>query len=200
MKNSGIKIAGWVTFLIGFFMSSIYAMPMTPQTWLASGKLGNLYMFITGSLICAAGVVLLRLRERPQLNLSQADVDGVKVQSGDVSEPSYQFNPVTSLEHMVWFVKQITPDKENWTVQEEIEKIQYYQITPFVDNRYQLADFLGVEDFATVFSYFAAGERHINRAWSAIVDGYEEECFNSLGIALQNFEDSQIAFNEATSN
>ena len=45
----------------------------------------------------------------------------------------------------------------------------------FVDARETMIPRLGMQAYADVMSAFATGERQINRAWSASVDGYVDE-------------------------
>ena len=47
-------------------------------------------------------------------------------------------------------------------------------------------------------SSFAAGERYINRVWSASADGYDEEAETYLGKAAQQFVDAQQQLQQAT--
>ena len=46
----------------------------------------------------------------------------------------------------------------------------------FVQARYSLVHSFGLQQFADVMNPFSAGERYLNRVWSASVDGYIDEC------------------------
>ena len=46
---------------------------------------------------------------------------------------------------------------------------------------------LGYGPYARIISTFSRAERMLNRCWSASVDGYEEESFDSLEVALELF-------------
>ena len=45
----------------------------------------------------------------------------------------------------------------------------------FADARESLAHRFGLQTYAEVMTHFAAGERHLNRVWSASTDGYIDE-------------------------
>ena len=47
----------------------------------------------------------------------------------------------------------------------------------------------GMQNYADVMSNFAAGERYINRVWSASTDGYEDEVRAYLVRALDQFRE-----------
>ena len=53
----------------------------------------------------------------------------------------------------------------------------------FVEVRESLIHLYGIQAYADVMSEFAAGERNINRVWSASTDGYGTEADNYLSLA-----------------
>lgn len=58
----------------------------------------------------------------------------------------------------------------------------------FVQARYSLVHSFGLQSFADVMNPFAAGERYLNRVWSASVDGYIDEAHEYVGRAREQFE------------
>jgi len=61
----------------------------------------------------------------------------------------------------------------------------------FADARQSMVHLFGLQTYADIMSSFAAGERYINRVWSASADGYDEEAETYLGKAVQQFVDAQ---------
>ena len=57
----------------------------------------------------------------------------------------------------------------------------------FADARESLVHLFGLQAYANVMSDFAAGERYVNRVWSASADGYDGEARNYLGKAAAQF-------------
>jgi hypothetical protein len=49
----------------------------------------------------------------------------------------------------------------------------------------------GLQTYADIMSSFAAGERYINRVWSASADGYDQEAVNYLDKAANQFAETQ---------
>ena len=49
-------------------------------------------------------------------------------------------------------------------------------LAEFADARESIAHLFGLSNYAEVMNHFAAGERYLNRVWSASVDGYVDEC------------------------
>jgi hypothetical protein len=60
-------------------------------------------------------------------------------------------------------------------------------INSFVGARETLADVFGLQEYADLMSEFAAGERYINRVWSASTDGYIDEAHEYIDRAREQF-------------
>jgi hypothetical protein len=62
------------------------------------------------------------------------------------------------------------------------------ELDAFVQARYSLVHSFGLQQFADVMNPFAAGERYLNRVWSASTDGYIDEAHTYVGKAREQFE------------
>lgn len=58
----------------------------------------------------------------------------------------------------------------------------------FVQARYSLVHSFGLQQFADVMNPFAAGERYLNRVWSASTDGYIDEAHTYVTKSHEQFE------------
>ena len=58
----------------------------------------------------------------------------------------------------------------------------------FADARQSMVHLFGLQTYADIMSNFAAGERYINRVWSASADGYDEEADVYLKKAAIQFD------------
>jgi len=67
----------------------------------------------------------------------------------------------------------------------------------FADARESMVHLFGLQIYADIMSSFAAGERYINRVWSASADGYDGEAETYLGKAVQQFVDAQSQLQQA---
>jgi len=61
----------------------------------------------------------------------------------------------------------------------------------FADARESMVHLFGLQVYADIMSNFAAGERYINRVWSASADGYDEEANTYLKKAAGQFEEAK---------
>lgn len=70
----------------------------------------------------------------------------------------------------------------------------------FVDARESMVHLFGLQTYADIMSSFAAGERYINRVWSASADGYDEEASAYLRKAAAQFVDAEKLLTKAAQN
>ncbi|HZX22703.1 MAG TPA: hypothetical protein VFF18_04140 [Woeseiaceae bacterium] len=69
----------------------------------------------------------------------------------------------------------------------EIDRLFRDDLIRFVDARHSLSHLYGLQVYADVMSEFAAGERYLNRVWSASADNYVDEVMLYLGKARDQF-------------
>ncbi|WP_262692891.1 hypothetical protein [Kordiimonas aestuarii] len=79
----------------------------------------------------------------------------------------------------------------------EIDKLFRDDLTNFADARDSMKHLFGLQSYADVMSSFAAGERYINRVWSASTDGYIDEVLAYVEKSLSQFEHAQEEFQKA---
>ena len=61
----------------------------------------------------------------------------------------------------------------------------------FADAREVLSHLYGLRAYADIMGRFAAGERYLNRVWSASTDGYIDEALAYVGRAREQFVDAK---------
>ncbi|KAA3616016.1 MAG: hypothetical protein DWQ05_09665 [Calditrichaeota bacterium] len=64
----------------------------------------------------------------------------------------------------------------------------------FVEARGSLGHVYGLQVYADIMNSFAAGERYVNRVWSASADGYIDESREYLNRAQEQFLEAQQKF------
>ncbi len=133
------------------------------------------HTFFPGLFIAVAGAGLLGMPQK----MEHRDEEGI----------SKKLDPAKCMETVIGIIKEIDFAKMNpKTIQEKIEDIQLNNLVPFAEARHEFQHDYGIVNFADFFSDFATGERNVNRAWSALVDGYLEETKESLMKGFASFE------------
>jgi len=78
----------------------------------------------------------------------------------------------------------------------EIDRLFREDLSRFAEARESMIHVFGMQNYADVMSNFAAGERYINRVWSASTDGYVDEVRSYLERAREQFIEAQQHFEE----
>jgi len=99
-------------------------------------------------------------------------------------------NIVANLETMVAGKADLPPYEARF----EIDRHFRHDLTNFAEARESMIHAFGMQNYADVMSGFAAGERYINRVWSASADGYVDEVNRYLDRALAQFREAREHF------
>ena len=103
----------------------------------------------------------------------------------------------TSLENVLRNLEKINADSAKLPVYEarfEIDRLLREDLNNFANARESMKHVFGLQNYADVMSAFAAGERYINRVWSASTDGYVDEVRNYLDRATKQFREARVLF------
>ena len=99
----------------------------------------------------------------------------------------------TSLNRIVNNVTQFNKDKHTintYEIRHRIDELFLEDLDIFIQARESIAHIYGLSSYADVMSCFAAGERYLNRVWSASADGYIDEVNTYLDKAQEQFTES----------
>ncbi|NNJ72167.1 MAG: hypothetical protein HKP09_03190 [Enterobacterales bacterium] len=152
-------------FLCGAFLTSL------------DKNLVNWQYFIPAMVIGVLGVLIIRKADK-----NQATSEGVL--STNIT------NIEESIDRIVKNLIELNNKKADippYEMRFEIDKLFRDDLTLFADSRKSLGHRYGLQPYAEVMSAFAAGERYINRVWSASADGYVDEVMNYLSKAQSQF-------------
>ncbi|MHC4430323.1 MAG: hypothetical protein ACYS14_10955 [Planctomycetota bacterium] len=100
----------------------------------------------------------------------------------------------TSLNRIVRNVTGLNAEKASintYDVRHRIDELLTDDLNTFVEARQSIAHTHSLNAYADVMSSFAAGERYLNRVWSASVDGYIDEVNAYLDKAREQFVETE---------
>jgi len=98
-----------------------------------------------------------------------------------------------SLEKIAANIKRLNAEKHSintYDMRHRIDELFVEDLEMFVDARESIAHRYGLAAYGEVMSSFAAGERYLNRVWSASADGYIDEVNTYLDKAQEQFSES----------
>jgi len=98
-----------------------------------------------------------------------------------------------SIERIATNIKKLNADKHSintYDMRHRVDELFIDDLEMFVDARQSIAHRYGLAAYGEIMSEFAAGERYLNRVWSASADGYIDEVNTYLDKAQQQFTES----------
>jgi hypothetical protein len=136
--------------------------------------------FIPSALVLFTGIYILK-------KLARGEARSEHVLQANKSELTESLgNIVAGLEGLTERVDSIaTPD-----LRDEIDDALRDDLRRFADARESMIHLYGIQAYADIMSEFAAGERYVNRVWSASADDYRNEATSYLEKALGQFRDA----------
>ena len=148
----------------------------------------NWTLFVPAAIAGIAGVFLIKRHSRGEAR-SEHVLTANRAELNDSLA-----NIVTNLEQLDEAGTSISTDD----LRSEIDDRLREDLRRFADARESLIHLFGLQAYANVMSDFAAGERYINRVWSASADGYDGEARTYLGKAAAQFRAARQQLNTAS--
>lgn len=164
-----MKTLGYPLIILGFLAGALTAVVDKEQI-----RWGY---FVAALAAGAAGVVLVRIGHRRHSRLEGRLASNMQTLEA-------------SLGRIVENMTGLNAEKQSvnaYDVRNRIDELFADDLTAFVEARESIAHTHSLSAYADVMSSFAAGERYLNRVWSASADGYVDEVDAYLEKALEQF-------------
>jgi len=136
--------------------------------------------YVTALMVGAAGVAIIRINDARQNKTEHHVASRIETVEG-------------SLERIATNIKKLDAEKhsiDTYDMRHRIDELFVEDLEMFVDARESIAHRYGLAAYGEVMSGFAAGERYLNRVWSASADGYIDEINAYLEKAKVQFVES----------
>ena len=173
MKNIGFIL------LAAGFLAGAYATSLDIQNvhWT---------LFAGAAVVAIAGLIISKNQASAHAKSSEV----LEVNRGALRE---------SLQNIVRDLGEISADANanGAVLRERIDLKLRDDLRRFADARESMVHLFGLQTYADIMSSFAAGERYINRVWSASADGYDGEAATYLEKAATQFADAQQQLQQA---
>jgi hypothetical protein len=146
-------------------------------------------LFIPAAIAALVGVVLIKRSERGD---ALAD-DLLTANRAELTESLARI--IATLDNMSGSESDMRTDD----IRAQIDSRLREDLLRFADARESMVHLFGLQVYADVMSAFAAGERYVNRVWSASADGYRNEAFTYLQKAAGQFRNASQQLSGAAS-
>jgi len=140
--------------------------------------------FLFALAVAAAGVVVARTAARQEATHEERLATDMAAIGG-------------SLDRLVDKAAGLDKSKEEidvYDLRQRIDDEFMGDLDAFVQARESIAHSFSLQAYADVMNPFAAGERYLNRVWSASTDGYIDEAHDYIGRAREQFESAREIF------
>lgn len=175
-----MKIAGFILLAGGFLLGAYStALDIRATNW---------ELFVPGVIAALAGLLVLKRQARG------------KAQSTEVLSTN-QAALNQSIGNIIDQLKEIISRSGETSTDQfkiEIDRRLRDDLRRFAEARESMVHLYGIQAYADIMSEFAAGERNINRVWSASTDGYRAEAEAYLERAMGRFEDARQRLDTAS--
>lgn len=107
---------------------------------------------------------------------------------------------VESLNNIITNLSELNGRKDKvptYDMRFEIDKLFREDLLNFADARDSMKHLFSLQHYADIMSSFAAGERYINRVWSASTDGYVDEVLMYVEKSYEQFQLAKDEFDQA---
>jgi hypothetical protein len=152
-----MKKIGYILISVGFVTGSLVSVMYETEV--------NWPCFWTAIAVGVLGVGMVRLGHR-QITHAEGNL------TSNIQDVT------TSLERIVHNTAQLNTDKDSidtYDMRHRIDELIAADILTFADARGSITTLYGLKTYADIMNHFAAGERYLNRVWSASADGYIDE-------------------------
>ena len=131
--------------------------------------------YIPAAIVCIAGIAVIRIGSSAESQKSEATEAGIAEIRTRIANVIYNVAKLSKE------TDTLAPSKIAKRIDDDLAD----DLRVFADGRDSITTEYGLSVFADVMTQFAAGERAINRAWSASADGYVDEAATCLQRAEQ---------------
>lgn len=176
MKNIGFLL------LIGGFLGGAYSTALDTEVT-------HWAMFVPAALAAIIGVMILKRQ-------ASGEATSEQVLTANKAELTDSLaNIVRNLDELIAAGVEIPVGQ----LHDEIDARLRDDLRRFADARESLVHLFSLQTYADIMSEFAAGERYVNRVWSASADGYDNEARTYLGKAVVQFREASRQLGSAAS-
>ena len=160
-----MKLLGFLLVTVGFILAALAAV--------IDESTVNWIWYLPALAVGVAGVIVIRTHEARHRKTEHHVAANIQAARDSMERIASNIQKVNADKHSI----------DTYDVRHRIDELFLDDLETFVDARQSIADRYGLTAYGDVMSSFAAGERYLNRVWSASADGYVDEVNEYLGRA-----------------
>jgi hypothetical protein len=167
-----MKLIGFLMVAAGFVVAALASVvDENAVKWL---------WYVPALILGVAGVVVIRIEMARHSKTEHHVAARIEVVEGSLERIAANIDKLNADKHAI----------DTYDVRHRIDELFNDDLEKFVDARESIAHRHGLAAYAEVMTAFAAGERYLNRVWSASADGYIDEVNEYLEKAKTQFAET----------
>lgn len=167
-----MKTIGFLLVTVGFLAAALAAVVDEDTV--------NWLWYIPALIVGTAGVAAIRIIDARQNKTEYHVASRIETVEGSLEKIAANIKSLNAEKHSI----------NTYDMRHRIDELFIDDLEMFVDARQSIAHRYGLAAYGEVMSSFAAGERYLNRVWSASADGYVDEVNTYLDKARDQFNES----------
>jgi len=136
--------------------------------------------YVPALVVGVAGVVMIRVDHARQHKTEHHVAANIETIEGSLTRIAANIDKLNADKHSI----------DTYDVRHKIDELFIDDLELFVDARQSIVHRYGLAAYGEIMGSFAAGERYLNRVWSASADGYIDEVNEYLQKAKDQFAES----------
>jgi hypothetical protein len=166
-----MKLIGFLMVMFGFIVAALAAVvDENAIKWL---------WYVPALAVAVAGVAAIRIEDVGRNKAEHHVIAKIETIDNSLDRIVTNINMLNSEKHSI----------NTYDVRHRIDELFINDLEMFVDARESIGHRYGLAAYGDVMSSFAAGERYLNRVWSASADGYIDEVNTYIEKAREQFTD-----------
>ena len=166
-----MKLIGFLMVIVGFIAAALAAVvDESAVKWL---------WYVPALAVAVAGVTAIRIEEAGRSKTEHHVTAKIETIDGSIGRIVANINKLNSEKNSI----------NTYKMRHRIDELFVNDLEMFVDARESIGHRYGLAAYGDVMSSFAAGERYLNRVWSASADGYIDEVNDYIQKACEQFTD-----------
>ena len=167
-----MKLIGFLMVTVGFIVAALAAVvDENVVTW---------WWYVPALAVGAAGVAVLRIDVARHSKTEHHVAANIGTVESSLAKVAAHIDKLNADKHSI----------DTYDVRHRIDELFTDDLETFVEARESIAHRYGLAAYAEVMTTFAAGERYLNRVWSASADGYIDEVNEYLEKAKTQFTET----------
>lgn len=164
-----MKIFGYILLILGFLSAAL--------TTVLDPEKVKWPFFVPLVILGIIGITIIRIINRKEAKCEHKLDSNMKILHSSLENITKNINELNNIKTTI----------NVYDIHEKIDEVFLDDLDNFAEARESIIHIYSTQIYADIMSHFAAGERYLNRCWSASADGYIDEVHTYIEKSADQF-------------